>query len=359
MKVATAVINRQALKHNLQQIRRLAPHSQVMAVVKANAYGHGSVETAKALASADAFGVARLEEALTLRAQGVAEPIVLLEGFFSAQDLPILAANNFETVIHNIEQLALLEQSQLARPITVWMKLDSGMHRLGVRPERANSFYQRLLQCRHVIQPVRLLSHFCRADEPHESITLEQSACFDRFVIDKPGPKSLAASAGILYWPQSHRDWVRPGIILYGVCPQADSSIVAQGFRPAMTLVSSLIAVREHLHDEGVGYGQTWHSKRDTRLGVVGIGYGDGYPRDIASGTPVYLNGRQVPIVGRVSMDMLTVDLGPEATDRVGDEVVLWGEQLPVEHIAQYNQLSPYELITRLTRRVKLEYVDC
>lgn len=357
MYAATAVINRCALRHNLQQVRRLAPKSRLIAVVKANAYGHGLLEIAHTLQDADCYGVARIGEALMLRSGGIVKPILLLEGFFSAEVLPVLVANNIATAVHSIEQLEALEQAQLAQPLNVWMKLDTGMHRLGVNPEEAEAFYQRLSACANVVQPVNIMSHFSRADEPEVDMTQRQLACFDTFVQGKPGLQSIAASGGILLWPEAHRDWVRPGIILYGVSPLSSPYADHYGFQPVMTLKASLIAVRQHRAGEPVGYGGTWVSERDTRLGVVAIGYGDGYPRSAPTGTPVLINGREVPLVGRVSMDMISVDLGPAATDRVGDQATLWGAELPVERIAELTGISAYELITKLTSRVAMEYI--
>lgn len=329
MKAATAVIDRRALRHNLQQVRRMAPQSRLIAVVKANAYGHGLLEIAHTLQDADCYGVARISEALMLRSGGIVKPILLLEGFFAAEDLPILVANRIETAVRGIEQLEALEAASLPAPINVWMKLDTGMHRLGVRPEHADAFYQRLSACRNVVQPVNIMSHFSRADEPEVDTTRQQLRCFDAFVADKPGKQSIAASGGILLWPEAHRDWVRPGIILYGASPLDQPHASHFGLQPAMALKSSLIAVREHKAGEPVGYGGTWVSERDTRLGVVAIGYGDGYPRSAPSGTPMWINGREVGIAGRVSMDMISVDLGPDANDKVGDEVLLWGQNCP------------------------------
>lgn len=357
MKVATAVIDRSALRHNLQQVRRQAPQSHLIAIVKANAYGHGMLETAHTLQDADCFGVSRIGEAVALRFGGIVKPILLLEGFFSAEDLPLLVANNIETVVHSHEQLEALEQAKLAHPLPVWMKLDTGMHRLGVRPEQAESFYQRLCTCHNVAQPVNIMGHFSCADEPGSDATLKQMACFEQFARGKPGQRSIAASSGILLWPDAHNQWVRPGIILYGVSPMDNANGSQHLLQPAMTLKSSLIAVRDHLAGEPVGYGGTWISQRDTCLGVVAIGYGDGYPRSAPTGTPIWLNGREVPIVGRVSMDMISVDLGPDATDKVGDETVVWGQVLPVERIAIYAGISVYELVTKLTQRVVMEYI--
>lgn len=359
MQAATVVVNRRALRHNLQRLRELAPASRLVAVVKANAYGHGLLETARTLPDADAFGVSRLEEALQLRAGGITQPILLLEGFFAASDLPLVAENQLHTVIHSVEQLEALETATLKEPVTVWMKLDTGMHRLGVHPHDAEAFYARLSQCANVRQPVNIASHFARADEPQCGATERQLDIFTTFTEGKPGLRSIAASGGTLLWPQSHFDWVRPGIILYGVSPLDTKPWGADfGFQPVMTLKSQLIAVREHQTGDPVGYGGTWESTRDTRLGVVAMGYGDGYPRAAPSGTPVLVNGREVPIVGRVAMDMICVDLGPDAQEKAGDEVVLWGDGLPVERIAEVTKVSAYELITRLTSRVTLVYID-
>ena len=357
MQAATVVINRRALRHNLQRLRELAPASKMVAVVKANAYGHGLLETARTLPDADAFGVARLEEALRLRAGGITKPVLLLEGFFDARDLPTISAQHFHTAVHNEEQLAALEEASLDEPVTVWMKLDTGMHRLGVQPAQADAFYQRLSACPSVVQPVNMMSHFCRADEPQSDATPKQMRCFHEVSEGKAGLKSIAASGGILLWPESHLDLVRPGIVLYGVSPLETGDASDFGLQPVMTLTSSLIAVREHAAGEPVGYGSTWTSERDTRLGVVAMGYGDGYPRSAPNGTPVLVNGRIVPIAGRVSMDMITVDLGPQATDNVGDEVIVWGKALPAERVAAATGISAYELITQLSERVTRQYI--
>ncbi|MBU9857871.1 alanine racemase [Rahnella bonaserana] len=357
MKAATAVIDRRALRHNLQRVRHLAPQSRLVAVVKANAYGHGLLETVHSLQDADYYGVSRLSEALMLRKAGVVKPVLLLEGFFSASELPLLVEHQLDTAIHSIEQLEALENADLARPLNVWLKLDTGMHRLGVHPAQAEAFHQRLSACKNVVQPVNMMSHFCRADEPESDATTKQLNSFNAFTEGKPGQKSIAASGGILLWPESHMNLVRPGIILYGVSPMETGAASDFGLQPAMTLTSSLIAVRDHAAGEPVGYGSTWVSDRDTRLGVVAMGYGDGFPRSAPNGTPVLVNGREVSIAGRVSMDMITVDLGPEATDKVGDEVIFWGEKLPVERIAQATGISAYELITQLSERVARIYI--
>lgn len=357
MKTATAKISSLALKHNIQQIKKLAPKSKIIAAVKANAYGHGIEFVSEVLENdVDCFGVARLEEALRLRSCGIIKSILLLEGFFSEKDLPILAVNNIETVVHCEEQLNLLLKTALPQPIKVWLKIDTGMHRLGVLPEQVDYFYQQLTQAAQVSQ-VNFISHFSRADETDSNYTALQLATFLDACQGKYGEKSIAASGGILFWPDSHLDWIRPGIILHGISPD-NTPAQHYGLEPVMTLTSSLIAVRKHRAGEPVGYGGKWVSEQDTKIGVVAIGYGDGYPRDVPTGTPVYINGRRVPIVGKVSMDMLTVDLGLEATDQVGDEVILWGKPLPIEEVAEFIGIISYELVTKLTPRVLNEYID-
>ncbi|RBM41864.1 alanine racemase [Vibrio cholerae] len=356
MKAATAYINLEALQHNLQRVKQQAPESKIMAVVKANGYGHGLRHIARHALGADAFGVARIEEALQLRASGVVKPILLLEGFYSPGDLPVLVTNNIQTVVHCEEQLQALEQAQLETPVMVWLKVDSGMHRLGVRPEQYQDFVARLHQCENVAKPLRYMSHFGCADELDKSTTVEQTELFLSLTQGCQGERSLAASAGLLAWPQSQLEWVRPGIIMYGVSPFVEKSAVQLGYQPVMTLKSHLIAVREVKAGESVGYGGTWTSQRDTKIGVIAIGYGDGYPRTAPNGTPVVVNGRRVPIAGRVSMDMLTVDLGPDACDRVGDEAMLWGNELPVEEVAAHIGTIGYELVTKLTSRVEMSY---
>lgn len=358
MKPATAKISSLALKHNIQQIKNYAPQSKIMAVVKANAYGHGVVFVSSAIEqNVDCFGVARLEEALKLRSNGITKPILLLEGFFAERDLPIIAVNHFQTVVHSIEQLEALQRASLPNPIRVWLKIDTGMHRLGIHLEQVDSFYQTLKTCPNVAPDIALMSHLSRADETQCDYTQFQYDQFLQAVAGKQAELSLAASAGILFWPQTQLDWIRPGLIMYGISP--DNNIEQRnGLLPVMSLTSSLIAVREHKKGEPVGYGGCWQSPRDTNIGVVAIGYGDGYPRDIPSGTPVYLNGRLVPIVGRVSMDMLTIDLGPNCPDKVGDEVVLWGPELPIEEISKRSGILSYELITKLTPRVLTQYID-
>jgi alanine racemase len=378
---ATAIINLSALKYNLAQLKSLAPRSKVLAVLKANAYGHGLERIAHALFSeqgtideygdssitADAIAVARIDEALALRASGITQPIVLLEGFFNAKDLTILAANNLQTIIHNRQQLDALLSAKLLSPLKVWLKIDTGMHRLGINPEEFTHFYQQLSDSENVQDNMVLMSHLGCADDKSSKATSEQISLFEKVTMGCDEERTLANSAGICAWPMSHYQWIRPGLLLYGVSPLPLED-TAEGistrtlinrnkncdFQPVMTLKSSLIAIRELAAGESVGYGYAWKSEEKTIIGVVAIGYGDGYPRHAKNGTPVLVNGRRVPLVGRVSMDMITVDLGINSQEQVGDVVTLWGEQLSVAEIAQCATTIPYELLCNITRRVHI-----
>ncbi|WP_095497154.1 alanine racemase [Paraferrimonas haliotis] len=351
-----ADINRQALLHNLQRLKALAPSSKIMAVVKANAYGHNLVEVCRCLSMADGFGLARLEEALELREHQVSARLLLLEGVFRSSDYQKLVAHNIDTVIHDISQVEMLEAAPIQQAVKVWLKIDTGMHRLGIRPEQFSEIYQRLMANDKVAKPINLMSHFASADEPSNPSSLAQLALFERLTHGLPGERTIANSAGALSFPQAQQDWIRTGLALYGVSPSDDDLAERCGLKPAMTLVSRLIAVRPHKQGEAVGYGGTWQAPHDTRLGVVAIGYGDGYPRNAPIGTPVWVNGRECPIVGRVSMDMLTIDLGLSCQDKAGDEVIMWGEQLPVERVAKKIGTISYELVTKLTPRVAVTF---
>lgn len=370
MSIATIEVSLGALCHNVALLKQLSPASQVMAIVKANAYSHGKEKLASVLDDrVDYFGVARLEEGIELRKIGVKSPILLLEGFFLHDNIQLLLDYELETVIHCPEQLAKLTEIALPTSLKVWFKLDTGMHRLGFRCDNALSYFTQLAQCQAIQKPINVMSHFSSADVLNSEQTLQQLAKFDQFIDSVAdcsivGKQSIAASGGILAWPASHRDIIRPGIALYGVSPfnyneEGKATGVDFGLQPAMTLKSEIITVREHKKGESVGYGLIWQSARDTLLGVVAMGYGDGYPRDILPDTQVWVKGRLVPIVGRVAMDMILIDLGPDTQVQAGDEVVFWGnESLPVEKIAAHSGMSAYELLTRLTERAKLHYVD-
>lgn len=359
MSIATAIIRYSALRHNIKIIKNYAPNSQVLAVVKANAYGHGLVAIAKQLQTqVDGLGVARLTEAIVLRQAGITCPILVLEGFFVSDDIHQFTQYQLDAVIHSHEQLQLLQYASLASPLRIWMKIDTGLHRLGIRVEECELFYRQLLACDNVQKPIHLMTHFSQADEIENSRTSAQIRLFEQMTRDKEGLKSLAASSGVLFWSTSHKEMIRPGVILYGVSPTSIHIGKFFGLQPVMNLVSEVIAVRNHEAGEPAGYGAIWRSERKTKLAIVAIGYGDGYPRNAPSGTPVLINGQFYPIVGRISMDMMEVDVGCESNVKAGDRVVLWGDELPVEWIATQVKTSPYELITGLTERVVRIYQE-
>lgn len=350
-RAAEAIIDLDALRHNLRTVKTAAHGRCVMAVIKANAYGHGMLDVARALRESDAFAVACLDEAMLLRDGGVTQPIVLLEGYFSADELAVLPPHRLIPVLHHTYQIELLEHARLTSPLSVWIKIDSGMHRLGFPPARAREVYQRVSSCAQVLI-AGFMTHLANADVRDDEFTRHQLTCFNEAVSGLPGERSIANSAGVLAWPETQADWVRPGISLYGVSPFADRRGVDLGLQPVMSLQSQLISVQPRRKGERIGYGGDYLCAEDMTVGVVAVGYGDGYPRQVRSGTPVLVNGRRVPLIARVSMDMLCVDLRTQPNARCGDPVTLWGAELPVEEIAAAAATIPYELLCRITPRV-------
>jgi len=351
-----AVIDLGALQHNFDIARRTAPHSRQMAIIKANAYGHGLLHVARALHESDAFGVATLDEAVSLREGGVPQPIILLEGFSSAEELHLIRAYNLQSVIHEPGQIKLLERHS-GKPVTVWLKLDTGMHRLGFEPGQCTGILHRLMACEDIEPSIRLMTHLACADDRKSERTTQQLALFDTAISSCTElQQSVANSAGILGWPGARRDWVRPGIMLYGASPFENGLAAEHDLQPVMTLMSQLISVKELKRGDSVGYGASWTAPASMKIGVVAIGYGDGYPRHARSGTPVMVGQREAKLVGRVSMDMITLDLSncPEA--KIGDSVTLWGRGLPVETVASHADTISYELLCGVTRRVRYEY---
>ncbi|ALN91600.1 alanine racemase [Lysobacter gummosus] len=353
-----ANIHTDALRHNLAQARALAPHSRVMAVVKADGYGHGLERVARALEGADAFGVAALSDADRLRAAGLSQPIVLLSGFDEADDLPQLRRLGVETVVHHISQIEMLEQAAPGDPIRCWLKVDSGMHRLGFAPEQVREAYARLSEAASVADGIVLMNHFASSDEfdgnsPGSRQTREQLAAFAAATEGLRGVRSLSNSAAVLGWPEAHADWIRPGGLLYGISAVEGRTGADFGLRPAMTLSTRLIAVNRVRKGERIGYAATWQAPQDMLIGVAAIGYGDGYPRAAPSGTPLRVAGHDTQVIGRVSMDLMTIDLRGVPAAKVGDPVELWGPELPVERIAQISGTIGYELTCSITRRVR------
>jgi alanine racemase len=321
-------------------------------------YGHGAARLLPALTEADMLGVACIEEALALREAGAVQPILLLEGVFEADELPLCARLGFEIAVHEPGQVRLLEQARLERPLTAWLKVDSGMSRLGFRPEEAMGIFDRLRASEAVAPDIRLMTHFANADEASDPATREQIRRFAAAAEGLHAERSFCNSAGLLAWPQAHAEWVRPGVMLYGVSPMAGRTGTDEGLRPVMTLRTGLIAVKEVRRGEPVGYAGTWRAPADTRIGIAAIGYGDGYPRHAPSGTPVRVNGAPAVLAGRVSMDMIAIDLTDHPGAAVGDPVLLWGPGLPVETVAQAAGTIAYELLCGITGRVHVELRD-
>lgn len=346
-------IDLNALRHNFGCVRSLTGGSSIIAMVKSNGYGHGLVRVAEALPETDAFGVACLEEGRLLRKAKIKNPVVLMEGLFDTTEINQAAAGNFTLVVHQFEQVTMLESiSHLKNPLTIWLKIDTGMHRLGFSPSDARRAYQRLSNCVAVRKPIGFMTHFAQSEAEDKSFTTDQIKIFNEVTKDLIGPKSLANSGGIMAWPSSHQDWVRPGIILYGASPFVGRTGPNHGLKPVMSLSSSLIAIHDLQQGDRVGYGGTWTCPASMRVGVIAVGYGDGYPRNAENGTPILVNGKICPLVGRVSMDMITVDLRSQSTAKVGDPVLLWGDGVPVEKVAEFSGTTAYELLTGITRRV-------
>jgi alanine racemase len=340
-----------AIRHNLKCVRAWAPESKIMAVVKADAYGHRLDLSVPALIDADLLAVATLEEARAIRRLGIKQGIVLLEGVSHVSDLTVVSELGLELVIHHEHQLSMLEELGQSPAERLWIKLDSGMHRLGFPTERAAEVYDRLSAIAGATA-IAWLSHFSSADTD-VACTESQMACFDAAVSGLSGEQCLANSAAILNAPKSHRDWVRAGILLYGISPLKERFAEQLGLKPAMTVEAELIAINRVSSGEAIGYGARYRASEDLTVGVVAIGYGDGYPRAMRDGAPVLIHGQRIPMIGRVSMDMITVDLSRVESPQIGDMVTLWGQGLPVEEVALWADTIPYELVCRMTRRVR------
>jgi alanine racemase len=346
-----ARISLDALANNLRVARQHAGQARIFSIVKANAYGHGLTRALRAFTASDGFGVLTVDEAANLRQMGVDKPILLLEGFFQASELPAIVELGLIPVLHSPEQLTLLSRQPFSAPVSVFVKFNSGMNRLGFPLEQ---FEQAIAQVNALknIQGIALMTHFATADD--ERSVAWQTEPFLANATHTGLPLSLANSAALLRYSQFNGDWVRPGIMLYGASPFTDASAESLGLKPAMTLQSEIIAVQNLKAGEGLGYGLMWHADTATKIGVVACGYGDGYPRHAPSGTPILVNGKGTRTLGRVSMDMLYVDLTGLPNAGVGSVVTLWGEGLPVEEVARSAGTISYELLCALAPRVSV-----
>ena len=352
--IPQAVINLDALRHNLACARAAAPRSRVMAVIKANGYGHGLLRVAAALRDADALAVARVGEGVQLRDAGSRMRVVVLEGCFDERELAEAAGRNLDLVFHQPYQLRLLQLARLPRAPRCWLKVDTGMHRLGFGLDAALDAYATLAEAAPGEKRPALMTHLANADDLADPYTREQVASLDPLARRLGAPLSISNSAGILGWPAAHGDWVRPGLMLYGASPFVGGRAASHGLRPVMTLRSRLIAVNRYEQGDRIGYGGTYVCPEPMPVGVVAVGYGDGYPRHARSGTPVLVAGRRAPLIGRVSMDMISVDLRGVPGARVGDPAILWGEGLPIEEIAEWADTIPYQLTCGITPRVEV-----
>lgn len=340
------------MRANLARVRQLAPASRVLAVVKADAYGHGLVTTAQALDGADGLGVARLEEAIALRAAGITQPILLLEGVFDAEQQSEAARLDLQIVVHDARQLALLEGSPANHRFVIWLKINTGMNRLGFRPQESDTALARLLTLQGRVGEVRLMTHLALAEEPDSALTAAQIASFAGVSAGRNLARSAANSAAIFALPVTHAQWVRPGIALYGVSPFADRVGADLGLVPAMRLVSTVMTVRNVPAGETVGYGGAWRAARDCRVAIVAAGYADGLFRMTDFATPVLIRGARARPAGRVSMDMMALDVTDIPGVMPGDEAVFFGPELPVEKVAAHAGTIAYEVLCAVGRRV-------
>ncbi|ORU92047.1 MAG: alanine racemase [Cycloclasticus sp. symbiont of Bathymodiolus heckerae] len=341
-----------ALQHNASIAKRSASGSKVMAMIKADAYGHGLLPVAKALQHVDGFAVARLSEALVLREAGFNKTILVLTGFSCAEELECFVLHDLDAVVHSEYQVSRLTQSSLQSPLSVWLKINTGMNRLGVNSPDVMRISDALQLSGNVRLPFKLMTHLACADDMNRTVTEEQIELFDESVKGLAGEQSIANSAGLLGWQYSQRHWVRPGIMLYGGCPFAGKPAADYDLKPVMTLKSSVISLRTVSKGDCVGYGGSWTAQRTSLIATVGIGYGDGYPRHAVTGTPVLIGGQKAPLVGRVSMDSISIDVSQCEGVAVGDVATLWGDGLPIDEIAEKSDAISYELMCGITERV-------
>ncbi len=355
---AWASIDLVALQRNLSVAKQAAPHSKLLAVIKADGYGHGLCPVAKALQDADGFGVACLQEAIKLREAGIQKTILLLEGVFDFDELKWVQQYELSMVVHQAQQLEWLEQLADSRDglISTWLKLDTGMHRLGFSAAQFVEAEARLKNCAVVDGDITVMSHFANADSPPHPANQRQLSLLNT-LSKEASPKSMANSAALLALPQSHFDWVRPGIMLFGCSPFTEWPTEGCELHPVMTLKARLFEIKSLKKGDAIGYGGGWVCPEDMKVGVLSIGYGDGYPRHAPSGTPVWINGYECSLVGRVSMDMICVDLRNYSDAQCGDEAVLWGAGLAIERVAAAAGTIGYELLCGVTSRVTLEYL--
>lgn len=347
-----ATIHLDALHHNLAVVQSHAPYSKVMAVIKAHGYGHGLLRVAEGLRAADGFAVLNMEEAIALRQAGVRQVILLLEGLFATEEIVQAVQYDISSVVHCAQQVQMLESANVQKPLSVFIKANTGMNRLGFTEQDFSQACRRLAACPN-IAGITLMTHFATADE--ELGIAAPFALFETMTAGLDYPQSLANSAAILRYPETHKDWVRPGIMLYGASPVAGTPAASYGLRPAMSLNSRIIAVQTLQPRDSVGYGRRYIAAKATRVGIVACGYADGYPRHAPNGTPIAVAGQLTQTLGRVSMDMLYADLTDIPEARIGSSVELWGDQVPVDAVAEASGTVGYELLCAIAPRVPVK----
>ena len=347
-----AFIDLSALTHNLTIVRQYAPHARMMAILKANAYGHGLLHTASALKDVDGFALLELDAAICLRNAGYQQPILLLEGFFSTEELALFEQYQLSAVIHHTEQIAMLSGSKYHK-MDLFIKINTGMNRLGLALEQFPQTIKQLTGSQYANR-ITLMTHFACADDPaEEENVMRQLESFEAVTKGCGYPRSLANSAAIIRYPQTHTDWVRPGIMLYGASPFSDKTALELNLQPAMTLSSRIIAIHELKTGDRVGYHGLFQADHPMRIGIVACGYADGYPRHAPTNTPVLVNNQRSRLLGRVSMDMLAVDLTGIENEGLNSPVVLWGKEISVDEVAQNAGTTSYELLCALAPRVE------
>jgi alanine racemase len=357
MRPTYAIVRLDAIADNYRLASRLAPASQSIAVIKANAYGHGIVEVAQHLKDmVPAFAVAFIDEAVQLREAGISKPILILQGVSLAADIGEAAANDFWLMLHQQQQIDWLLSSKITRPLKVWLKVDTGMHRFGFAPDALDRVCAQLGSTPNVQGSLVLCTHLACADDLEDPMTRQQVSVIRSYANKNSLPLSIANSAAILHWPEAHAEWNRPGYMLYGNCPTGRFDSETPGLQAAMTMSSEIVAIRNLKAGDGVGYGLDWVAAKPSKVGTIAIGFADGYPRHAPSGTPVLVNGQRVPLVGRVSMDAISVDLTELEKTEIGDPVELWGQNLSVNELASAAGTIGYEILAGLTGRAPLIY---
>lgn len=356
MRPLKAFIHQASLRHNLGVVKSLTPQSKIMSVVKANGYGHGLIHAAHGLKESDGFAVLSLNEAIDLREHGFEQEILLLEGVFESYEISIAAKMNINLVVHNLHQLKMIDDAKLKYPIDVHFKINTGMNRLGFNPQDTKEILTSL-QSKSYIKSITLMTHFATADEP-KGVDWQLNI-FNGIANQFNFSRSVANSASILNFKNTHLEWVRPGIMLYGASPIVGKKANIFQLKPAMQLKSKIIAIQHLSKGDSIGYGESFKAQNDMRIGVVACGYADGYPRHAPSGTPIYVAGKKTSTVGRVSMDMLYIDITNISEASISSEVELWGEHIPVDDVAEKSGTVGYELLCAISasKRVPIEVI--